>query len=91
MRPKSSAPDHDGRVLADIAFALKNGARRGDAHDVLAVDDFEIAVRGIVIADQGATIHPDRDRAVLADIAGFIGSRCESGFRTRQIRTERRF
>ncbi len=55
------------------------------------MDDFEIAVRGIVIADEGAAIHPDRHRAVLAHIAGFVGSRCESRFRTGQIRTEGRF
>src|SRR5687768_18517980 len=83
--------DDDGSVLAHVSFTLKNGARGGNTYDLLTVDDFEIAVRRIVIANEGAAIHPDRHRAVLAHIAGFVGSRCESRFRTRQIGTEGRF
>lgn len=52
----------------------------GNTEAVGTVRHFQVAVRGVVVADQGSAIRADRNRRELADIVPALDSRVGDRF-----------
>ena len=84
-------PDGHCGELTDIALALKGCAGGGGTDRIGRVETvghLEVAVGGIVVADEGYAVSPDGHCAVLADIACAVRGVRDGRLGTGQVRAE---